>query len=187
MFSFVTFASFLAGLSDLSLRNENDNSVKTETDENPRFKVILSWEGEIKCDNEATFKFLSNPPENRGLTYHSANISTISHLWKDISFSIFQLQSLQMVTNIVLLPLTGAYCDESLALLAARTEQKTGPIQNCLHHNSQSEQPCAIISKPPRAVGVWRNNVNNCQIRRHLLLLLWFRLCSSWGSDSVLK
>lgn len=33
MFSFVTFASFLAGLSDLSLRNENDNSVKTETDE----------------------------------------------------------------------------------------------------------------------------------------------------------
>lgn len=42
MFSFVTFASFLAGLSDLSLRNENDNSVKTETDENPRFKVILS-------------------------------------------------------------------------------------------------------------------------------------------------
>lgn len=33
MFSFVTFASFLAGLSDLSLRNENDNSVKTETDQ----------------------------------------------------------------------------------------------------------------------------------------------------------
>lgn len=33
MFSFVTFASFLARLSDLSLRNENDNSVKTETDE----------------------------------------------------------------------------------------------------------------------------------------------------------
>lgn len=32
MFSFVTFASFLAGLSDLSLRN-GKISVKTETDE----------------------------------------------------------------------------------------------------------------------------------------------------------
>lgn len=47
MFSFVTFASFLAGLSDLSLRNEkNDNSVKTETDETLDSKYYSAERGD---------------------------------------------------------------------------------------------------------------------------------------------
>lgn len=46
MFSFVTFASFLAGLSDLSLRNENDNSVKTETDETHDSKYYSAERGD---------------------------------------------------------------------------------------------------------------------------------------------
>lgn len=112
-------------------------------------------------------------PENRGLTYRPRkHLDDIPPLKGRFHFQYFNLQSLQNGDKYSS-PASdgGAYCVESLALLAARTEQKTGPIQNRLHHNSPSEQPCAVISKPPRAVGVWRNNVNNCQIRRHSLFV----------------
>lgn len=121
MFSFVTFASFLARLSNLSLWKQ----VITAWDRrNTQFEATHKRQR----DKNVTMNNVKFPRTEADTSKRDDNL-TISHLWKDNLFYFIDLSTDISITILLLLTngdkysshLTGAYND-SLALLADKTE-----------------------------------------------------------------